>query len=166
MNKLQRKCKSDEINGDVVVVNVKRVFFDQIKENTKVVEGRLGTQKFKNVRLGDNLKFVCGADCAYRRVIQISMHDNFKELLTHEGLNNFLPGVNTIEDGVKTYASFYDAEATGKLKALAFRWSCNDFGSIPEKPKRRYGEKVQKKSTKGNTSVQVSVSLRSSCDEK
>ncbi len=85
-------------------------FLEAIKRGEKTVEGRVKDDKRARIRPGDKILF-------NRRllveVVDVREYDSFEEMLRSEGLERVLPGVESVEEGVRVYRRFY---STGKEK--------------------------------------------------
>jgi len=89
-------------------LSLQQKYFDDIKSGIKTAEGRCNSSKFENIVVGDQISFVCVQTQAVmvKTVTAINFYRNFKDMLVHEGVQNMLPGVTTIEQGVVIYESF------------------------------------------------------------
>ncbi len=85
-------------------------YLELIKEGKKTVEGRVKDDKRVRIKPGDKILF-------NRRllveVVDVREYDSFEEMLREEGLENVLPNVDSIEEGVEVYRKFY---SSGKEK--------------------------------------------------
>ena len=104
----------------VICAHVRNEFLSKIKEGKKVIEGRLEKEPYSLLEPGDFMILYDEYGNVVRvRVKAVRRYDNFREMLEKEGLERVLPGVKSIEDGVKIYHSIYnDSERQGK-KVLA-----------------------------------------------
>ena len=75
---------------------------NQIQSGKKTVEGRLNWGAAAEVNVGDVVLF--GATRA--RILEVTRHDSFWDMLEHHGVQAALPGVDSIEEGVHVYHSF------------------------------------------------------------
>ncbi len=91
-------------------MGLEKEFLEAIKRGEKIVEGRVKDDKRARIRPGDKILF-------NRRllveVVDVREYDSFDDMLRKEGLNRVLPGVKSIEEGVRVYRKFY---STGKEK--------------------------------------------------
>jgi len=87
---------------------VKQVYFDAIKAGLKTVEGRLNSPKFKDLKFGDLITFTCHEtnEKISGVVKALNIYPNFEAMLVSEGLENMLPGVTSLYEGVMIYESF------------------------------------------------------------
>lgn len=87
-----------------------------IAEGKKKVEGRLYDEKRQKIMPGDTIIFEGRLMCAVK---DVRVYSSFKEMLEKEGLENVLPGVGSIDDGVKVYRRFYSEEKERKYGVAA-----------------------------------------------
>jgi ASC-1-like (ASCH) protein len=89
--------------------HLRDIWFQHVAEGNKTVEGRLNKGKFNE---GDKIIFFNndGKECTVT-VTSIVKYDTFVNMLTSEGLENVLPSVTTILDGVAVYREFYSEES-------------------------------------------------------
>src|SRR5882724_10109022 len=106
-----------------------RVWISQLRwlkamcNGSKTVEARL-SNKLGNLKPGDEIVFTCGLGWkVYSTVIAIRTYTSFQHMLVAEGLSNVLPGVNSVQDGVKIFHEFYrpDWEQKHGVSAVKFR---------------------------------------------
>ena len=83
-------------------------YFNAIKIGLKTVEGRPNSLKFKDLRSGDKISFICVStnELIYCTVVAVRVHRSFYEMLQAHGLQNMLPGVTDIQQGVAVYENF------------------------------------------------------------
>lgn len=98
-------------------------WFSLIKIGKKTVEGRLNIDWAKNVKEGDivvwsnnDFKF----ERSFKTVVKAKrIYKTFHEFLVHEGVENALPGIDTIDDGVKVYRKYYTEEMENNIGVCA-----------------------------------------------
>ena len=82
-------------------------WFTLIKLRIKKCEGRINKDNFRKMKEGDIIKFTnndfgkersCMVEIRFRR-----FYNTFKELLLHETLDNCLPGIDSIDEGLNVY---------------------------------------------------------------
>ena len=95
--------------------NLSEPWFTLIKLKIKSVEGRLNKDTFKNNELSFERKFTI-------QITDIVYYDNFKNYLEQEKLENCLPGIDTIEDGLNVYYKYYKKTDELKYKIKAFKF--------------------------------------------
>ncbi|KAL2654038.1 hypothetical protein R1flu_022166 [Riccia fluitans] len=79
-------------------------FFSQLKDGRKTVEGRCAGGHHSKLQVDDGLLF---NKVLFLKVKDIKRYNTFQEMLETEGLNNVLPGVATITEGIQVYRNFY-----------------------------------------------------------
>jgi len=82
-------------------------YLKAIAEGRKKVEGRLYDEKRQGIRPGDTIIF---ENKLMVVVKDVRVYSSFREMLENEGLENVLPGVKSIEEGLKIYRKFYSEE--------------------------------------------------------
>ena len=96
-------------------------YLQAIKSGNKTVEGRLGNATAQRIKENDIINFQCGALIEKCRVTKIRKYKTFAAMLEKEGLQNMLPGCDSIENGVKIYHRFrYYKRDEKELGAIAF----------------------------------------------
>ncbi len=81
-------------------------WYTKICKNQKRVDGRAGP-KYDDIKVGDKISFDCKLKSVLCKVTRLTRYPSFYHLLMIEGLDNVLPGIKTIEEGVKIYRRFY-----------------------------------------------------------
>jgi len=100
---------------------VDRKFFEIIKSGEKTIETRAATDKFRLIKTGDVLKFVCGKDILEKRVKRISHFDNIDGLAKSLDLKKIMPFATSLEEVKKIWYSFPDyKEKIKKYGLFAF----------------------------------------------
>jgi len=110
----------------LVTKNISEPWFSLIKVGLKTVEGRLNKGDFASLTKGDCIKVV-NTDLGFIRnytikITSIHKYTSFREYLEKEKLEKCLPGIETIEDGVKVYYKYYLKEDEEKYKIVAIRF--------------------------------------------
>ena len=98
-------------------------WFSLIKIGAKKCEGRLHKGDFALIKKGDYILFE-NSDFGFLRsfrckITSIHNYDSFKNYLEGERLDKCLPGIDTIEQGVKIYRKYYDEEEEAEYKIVA-----------------------------------------------
>ncbi|KUH33817.1 isomerase [Thermococcus celericrescens] len=91
-------------------------YLKAIAEGRKRIEGRLYDEKRQGIRPGDEIVFENKLVCVVK---DVRVYSSFREMLEKEGLENVLPGVGSVEDGVKVYRRFYSEEKERKYGVAA-----------------------------------------------
>lgn len=103
-------------NSETLELNVQEPYFSLIKNGLKIVEGRLGKNKYFDLKMGDKVLFNNDLE---RKVEKIVKYSSFREMLIFEGLKNVLPNVKSLEEGEKIYYQFYSKEDEQKYGVVA-----------------------------------------------
>lgn len=85
-------------------------WFTLTKIGVKTCEGRLKRNKVSKIKAGDLIKYTYQCDGLRdftTRVTSVRIYNTFQEMLVIETIEKCLPGVDTIEQGVKIYRDFY-----------------------------------------------------------
>jgi len=80
--------------------------FQAIKNGKKKVETRAGTIKFRNIKKGDILKFVCGGKSFEKKIARVTVFKTIPELIKKYKIKEINPAANSAEDLIKIYYSF------------------------------------------------------------
>lgn len=100
---LEISTKKDEI------LDIHPEYLSMVAAGKKSVEGRLKRPKLDGLEVGKTLLLRNTASLASLLPVKISFlhfYSSFKEMLEHEGIENCLPGIKNIEEGVQLYHSF------------------------------------------------------------
>jgi ASC-1-like (ASCH) protein len=87
-----------------------------IAEGKKKIEGRLYDEKRQKIKPGDTIIFENKLMCVVK---DIRVYSSFREMLESEGIENVLPGVKDVEEGLKIYRKFYPKEKEKKYGVAA-----------------------------------------------
>jgi ASC-1-like (ASCH) protein len=98
-------------------------WFSLIKIGKKIVEGRLHIDWAKEVKQGDTIVW-SNSDFKFERTFRTvvkekRIYESFHTFLTEEGLENALPGIDTIDEGVKIYRKYYTEEMEKNIGVVA-----------------------------------------------
>ncbi|WP_297437292.1 ASCH domain-containing protein [Thermococcus sp.] len=105
-----------------------------IAEGKKRVEGRLYDERRQGIRPGDTIIFENRLMCVVK---DVRVYSSFREMLEKEGLENVLPGVESIEEGVRVYRRFYSEEKERKYSVAAIEvepvgWIGEPLSEVPK----------------------------------
>lgn len=105
--------------------NLSEPWFSFIRLGLKTVEGRLRKGDFGDMKEGDIICFE-NLEEGYERsfevtIVGIEKYETFRQYLEVEGMKNCLPGIETIEDGVKIYHKYYSEEEERKYQIIAIK---------------------------------------------
>ena len=110
-------------NGNRHDLTVHRKFFDKIRDGIKTVEGRAGKIDTKNgilenyrtketsFEVGHTIRFtISGNEESSEGVVceitKLEFHDSFQEMLAKSGISSCLPGIGSMEEGIRIYRGF------------------------------------------------------------
>jgi len=85
---------------------VDKNIFDDIRSGKKTVETRAATAKFRNMKPGDSVIFVCGSEKFEREVKAAKIFRNIPELLLKYDFRKIAPRLSAPEELEKMYYSF------------------------------------------------------------
>jgi ASC-1-like (ASCH) protein len=112
--------------------HISEPWFTSILFHKKTVEGRLDKDDIQKMKVGDLIIFI-NNDLEFERKIvveitNINNYPTFQSYLEKEGLENCLPGVDTIENGLKVYYKYYTKEDEEKYQVKAITiWNYGNF---------------------------------------
>ena len=90
-----------------------------IKNGSKIVEGRLNKNTFKNINSGDTITFFNKDKNVNTMVSKVVKYDNFSTMLISTGLKNTTPLARTLKDALKIYHNIYSQNDIEKYGVLA-----------------------------------------------
>lgn len=106
----------------ILILHVQEKYLAAIEAGLKLVEGRLGKEKYLSLRPGDRLRFVSEINRIPSKLIcevmGVAYYPSFREMLEKEGLAVVLPGEASVDAGVGIYRQFY-SEAEENLYGVA-----------------------------------------------
>lgn len=89
-------------------------WFDYVKNGNKIYEGRRYIYKLSLLTPGDIILFKHHINNNikpfYKKIKQIYLFTTCEEALKHLPINEILPGIKTIEEGVKIYLKYVSLE--------------------------------------------------------
>lgn len=113
-------------------INVSDPWYTAIKNGKKTIEGRLHKGKFADVKKGNVFiihESVSVEDGRKRRKLRPAMvvlvtgvvkYKSFRDYLEQEGVARTLPGLKSVEEGVRAYRKFYDEKDEKDYGVVAF----------------------------------------------
>lgn len=85
-------------------INMKNIHYLNVISGMKTVEGRLNRGKFAKMKKGQTIII----NNVYKtKIAKIAKYKTFKEMLEKETLQAVLPGLYSLDNGVKIYREFY-----------------------------------------------------------
>jgi ASC-1-like (ASCH) protein len=102
-------------NSSQIVLSLNSPWYEFVKDGTKTFEGRsLKLDKIKNLKVGDIIFFkhhTIESNPEFSvKIVAIHKFTTFREALEILGLDNTLPGIGNVEEGVEIYHKFYKEE--------------------------------------------------------
>jgi ASC-1-like (ASCH) protein len=98
--------------------------FEDIESGRKKYENRVNEEKRQHLKKGDiiTMSHDKDGDRKYEvRIVNITKYKYFDDVFSDLGLENVLPGVRSVEEGVKLYESIQGYEFNGRrLGVLCF----------------------------------------------
>ncbi|XP_021643354.2 uncharacterized protein LOC110637521 isoform X2 [Hevea brasiliensis] len=88
-------------------LHVQEPFFSLLKDGRKTIEGRCAGSNYSRIEPG---ALVLLNRTAVLEVKDVRRYASFSEMLETEDLSQVLPGVKTVQEGVKIYRKFYTEE--------------------------------------------------------
>jgi len=89
-------------------------WFSLIRAGKKPVEGRKASPSHTKITVGDTIEFFCGQERFLCLVEGINRYKSLEEYLQCETLERALPGVRTIEEGIRIYLQWSTKEQINK----------------------------------------------------
>ncbi len=80
--------------------------FKAIKNGDKKVETRANTISFQNIKAGDELAFSCAGESLKKKVRNVKVFKNIKDLLKEYKPSEINPRIESEEELIKMYNSF------------------------------------------------------------
>ena len=97
-------------------------WFSLVRDGKKTVEGRLDQGEWSRLKTGSTIEWY-NSDSGIKKTIQtrvvgILCYLSFESLIKSEGLNNILPSISTIEEGIKVYQKIYGVEPNSTILGI------------------------------------------------
>ena len=89
-------------------MNLDTIYFDYIKNGTKIYETRVYDEKRQKIQLLEEVTFLDrGSKRKFKaKITELAWFPNFKKAIEPVGVKKVLPNVRSLADGVKTYEAF------------------------------------------------------------
>nr|XP_009617597.1 uncharacterized protein LOC104109909 isoform X2 [Nicotiana tomentosiformis]XP_016459516.1 PREDICTED: uncharacterized protein LOC107783064 isoform X2 [Nicotiana tabacum] len=97
-------------------LHVQEPYFSLLRNGEKTIEGRCAVGHYNKIEPG---AFILFNKCLVLQVQDVHHYHSFREMLEAENLQELLPGVDTIEEGVQVYRKFYSEEKERSNGVLA-----------------------------------------------
>jgi len=124
LKKSHKNKLNNKMNKIDYVENLSEPWFTLISLGLKTVEGRKNRGKFKEMKVGDVVKWT--NDNFLKRQILTKItgkaeYKTFAEYLETEGLDKCLPGMPTLEHGLSVYFKYFTKEEEAEFGVVAIR---------------------------------------------
>jgi ASC-1-like (ASCH) protein len=97
--------------------------FELIKNNVKIIEGRVNDKKRQQIKIGDYIIFNNeNGEKLKKKIKDKLVFSSFDEALRTVKLKDILPTVRTMEEGVELYHSFSGYTEEEKLYGVVLFW--------------------------------------------
>ena len=100
-----------------------RPYLKWLKDGVKTAEGRVNSEKYRKIKIGDEIIFTDTKSDDFIKGFVIFKHEyrNFEEMLKAEGVKNMLPFLNDadLEKGIQVYQNFPGSERVKKCGCMA-----------------------------------------------
>ncbi len=93
-------------------VHVSLPWYELIKQGKKTVEGRPNRNTFGQMKIGDQIEFSNKElnENFMAEITNVTHHKTFEEMIRTNGIDNVLPGIRNIDEGVQVYMQYYTKE--------------------------------------------------------
>lgn len=108
----KHKNKNDPMNQKVFTITLKQPWLGLIRDGKKTIEGRLNRGIFSKLRIGDKVLWLNkhSGEKVLTKIVSLNRYDTFREMISDNGIENILPGIDSIEEGVNVYGRYYSDE--------------------------------------------------------
>eukprot|EP01120_Amphizonella_sp_Union-15-10_P009428 TRINITY_DN3561_c0_g1_i1.p1 TRINITY_DN3561_c0_g1~~TRINITY_DN3561_c0_g1_i1.p1 ORF type:complete len:130 (+),score=24.87 TRINITY_DN3561_c0_g1_i1:63-452(+) len=113
----------EQINQKVEEIITLDPWFYLIKTGEKKVEAKLYKDNFKTLTPGQKVLFTNaeGTEKISRTIKSVQVYKDFKTLLESENLGEVLPGIDSVEEGLRAYSFPKEEEKQYGLLAISFQ---------------------------------------------
>jgi ASC-1-like (ASCH) protein len=125
--KMKNKKNMIKIKGGMepnYIEHLSEPWFTLISLGLKTVEGRKNKGKFKDMKVGDIIKWT-NDDFKNRtvltRIVGKNVYKTFAEYLEEEGLEKCLPGIPSLEHGLSVYFKYFTKEDEAEFGVVAIK---------------------------------------------
>lgn len=94
--------------------------FQDVKDGLKTVEAKLNTEKWKDVRVGDDFIWTYDNQQVITRVVDVYYYPSFSDMINTEGLPWIFPRCSSVDEGVKYFEYLYDKVEECMYGVVAF----------------------------------------------
>lgn len=106
----------------LLIREVDKNIFEAIKNGTKTIETRAATDKYKAIKEGDILDFVCSEEHLQKKVLEVKLFKTIEEMVEELGIKPIAPFADSIEEMKNIYYSFPNyKEKIANFGLIAFK---------------------------------------------
>lgn len=87
-------------------MNLKKIYFEYIKQGIKTIELRCNDDKRKLINIGDDIIFSSDSDSIKKNVFNILYFKTFEEAIVHFGVDRIIP-FETKKGAIEIYKNLY-----------------------------------------------------------
>lgn len=102
-----KKIKNEQnTNKKPIQVTLKKIYVHQIQNGVKTVEGRINSGMFKNMKIGDKIRFFYfqnQSDDATCTITDIKKYKNFENMLNNEDYRKCIPDAYDLKSAINAY---------------------------------------------------------------
>lgn len=106
----------------IINMHVDKEWFELIKNGSKTVEGRKNEGRWSLLKKGHLLKIYNDDEYIIKEIKNIRVHNSLKEYIINEGLENTLPGVKSLKEGIDVYLRYYTKEDIFRYGIIAIEF--------------------------------------------
>ena len=106
-------------------IHCQEPWFSLIRQGKKPVEGRKATEQYSRIKAGDTIQFFCGSESFECKVTGINKYLSLEEYLRNETLERALPGVSSMEEGIRIYLQWSTSEQINRHGFLGIQVAVN-----------------------------------------
>lgn len=103
---------------DHLEMNVSEPYYSQIKSGQKIIEGRMSSKRFREIKKGDRILINKKLPAFVDEVMNFA---SFEDMFNHYGLENCLPSVSSLKEGLDIYEKFYSKDDIRKHGVIAIK---------------------------------------------
>lgn len=85
---------------------VDRDRFEEVRNGAKVIETRAGTEKYRSIKIGDEVTFTCGNDSFSKKVTKEYHWSTIEVMLIEVPLKKVMLDLETVDQVRERYASY------------------------------------------------------------
>lgn len=96
----------------MVEFRVQQIYFDDITNGRKTIEGRLAKDKYLQLKPGERVRFsnTSGTQVLVKKVVAVHMYRTFEEAFSEQDYQKAIPSARNTAEAVRVYERFYSRE--------------------------------------------------------